>query len=88
MGPKFPSMCNDDQKMQPARKEEPIVEVPHIDFCLRGSTMDTRRLQSDAKNFTQEEPKGSIAHPNKVRTSKEAMCQAYIKLDERIAKSF
>lgn len=50
--------------------------------------MDTRRLQSDAKNFTHEEPKGSIAHPNKVRTSKEAMCQAYIKLDEKIAKSF
>ena len=34
-GTKFPSMCNDDQKMQPARKEEPIVEVPHIDFVFR-----------------------------------------------------
>ena len=53
-------MRNGDQKMQAARKEEQVVEVPSIDFVFKGSTMGTRRLRSDD---THEVPKGQIAHP-------------------------
>lgn len=53
--PKIPYMGNGDQKMQAARKEEQVVEVPSIDFVFKGSTMDTRRLRSDD---THEVPKG------------------------------